>query len=109
MAQYDDSGMYYEKAIELEDEFKDHFGKASTLKQLGEVAMAQREWHDALRCFLFAFEIWAVFESPLRKSVVGQLGQLRGMVDEEEIEALEKEAAEAAQVALQDGDRGLTG
>jgi tetratricopeptide (TPR) repeat protein len=108
MAHHDDAGVYYEKAIALEDEFKDYFGKAASLKQLGEVAMAQREWHDALRCFLFAYEIWTVFESPMSRSVLGHLGQLRGMVDEEEIEELEKEAAEAAQVALREGDRALT-
>ena len=77
------------------------------LASVGEVAMAQREWNEALRYFLNAFELWNVFGSPLKTSVVGHLGQLRSLVDEAELKLAETEAVEAAKQALIEGDRGM--
>jgi len=79
--QWPQAEQYYQRALEIKQEFQDRYDQASTYHQLGTVAEAQRQWPQAEQHYRQALEIKQEFQD--RYSQANTYHQL-GMVAQQQ-------------------------
>src|SRR5213079_1546787 len=68
--QWQQAEHYYQQALQIDGEFDDRYGQASTYHQLGRVAQEQGQWSQAEHYYQQALQILREYEDTYTSSIV---------------------------------------